>query len=314
MWTVAVFSACAVVVGANPYLEEGKRLHDALEYERALERLQLAREVSTSTVEERLETLDLLARVHAALGRLDRSEDMYAEWLGLDPHASIPQNASPPLREAFMAAKRRLFPERFARLRLLPSPVDRIEIALVDPWNAVTDVVLHRRTATGEFVEEPLTVDGRRATYQPSSLSLHFYVEAIAAGETGRTTLATLGTPEAPLVFGASARPGQVSVTAPAAPAAALPGRTAQPAAPTVDGRPRWPAWTLLGVATAAAATGAVLAVSSAEAVRAAEAAHFGSDRRNANERARNSAIGANVAFGAAILSGGAGAYLLWAW
>lgn len=78
----------AVVVGANPHLDEGRKLFRGLYYQEAEVPLRRACRVPTSTPQETLEAFDLLARTLAAQGRLDEAEGWVDVEL-VDPWAQV---------------------------------------------------------------------------------------------------------------------------------------------------------------------------------------------------------------------------------
>ena len=79
-------------------------------------------------------------------------------------------------------------------------------------------------------------------------------------------------------------------------------------------GPTRWPA-ILTGVVTVGAlAAGTALAISAANDHGSVTDATNARDTRALDTQARNKALGANVAFGGAILGGAATAFLVWRW
>src|SRR5687768_4005230 len=111
-----------MMLGANPYLEEGRRQVDALEYRQALPTLELAAASPTLTVQERRETFQLLATCYAAIGRMEDVERAWLTLLASDPNAPDPVDVGPRLRNAFLAAKRHQYPEDFVQLERVSSP------------------------------------------------------------------------------------------------------------------------------------------------------------------------------------------------
>src|SRR4051812_9335258 len=133
---------CALILATNPYLAESRQLYESLRYEKAIMRLELARKVPTTSNDERREILDLLARSYAALGQLDKAEDSYAELLAKDPHAPSPDEAAPKIRQVFSKAKERLYPPTYVRVRAESAPEGEVAVAVIDPWDQITSVVL----------------------------------------------------------------------------------------------------------------------------------------------------------------------------
>src|SRR5688572_29120142 len=79
----------ALALQANPYLDEGRALFKKVRFVEALQQLTLARQVSSSTPEERREVLDLLARTYLAVGREREAAEAFTDLLRDDPHAQL---------------------------------------------------------------------------------------------------------------------------------------------------------------------------------------------------------------------------------
>ncbi len=290
-----------LVLAANPYLGEGQKLFDGMRYPEAEARLRTAREVPTSTPEERRRVYDLLARSVAAQGRLPEAEGLYAELLAKDPDAPAPQGVSPKIRETFHRAKERIYPPPYAQLSPQPAAPGRLELLLVDPWQKVSEVVLSTSVGEKPFSQSVLTGSGRtyEAALPATREGLRYYVQARGADG---AVLARLGTAEAPLVVAAAA-PAAATALAPAAEV------SAEPAGPS-----RWPAWLTGGVAVAAAAGGVALLLSSRADDAAAHAATEAKVAIPLSSSARAKAIGADVLFGAAVVAGAGTAVMVLRW
>ncbi len=287
-----------LVLAANPYLDEGQKLFEGLRYPEAEARLKTARQVPTSTPEERRRVYDLLARSVAAQGRMGETEGLYAELLAKDPDAPPPQGVSPKIREAYTRAKERVYPPPYAQLTLLPAAPGRLELSLVDPWQEVTRVVLATSEGTSPFVETALPPRGRQyeSALPHAPAGLRYYVEARSAQ--GKV-LASLGTQAAPL------RAAQ------AGPAAAV---TLTPEQPAPAGPARWPAWVVGGATVAALATGVAMAVSASSDDARAHTSTEARDARALSASAQGKAVAANILVGAAIVGGAGTALLVWRW
>lgn len=148
----------ALPAWSSPYLEEGRRHYHALEFEEAIVQLEIARKVPTDDRSERFEVLDLLGRCYVATGRRAKAEAAFTDLLLADPQRALGADTSPRIREAFDAAKQRLYAADYVELRKVPSPAGELRFELVDPWRQVTEVALvvpgapeERRTAARSF-------------------------------------------------------------------------------------------------------------------------------------------------------------------
>ncbi len=288
----------ALLISANPYLDEGRQLYRSMGYAEAEARLELATQVPSSSVEERREAFDLLARARLARGKAREAERAYSELLARDPHAPTPTDAAPKIRETFQRAKQRLYPPPFVRLELAPATEGRLEVLLVDPWDAVRTVHLHQAT-NAAFAATALALSERRALTPPLPQGMSYFLTA--EDERGEV-LERVGSASKPMQVPAKAGRG--------APDEALPSAHAAPS----EGAPaaRWPQWALGGVAVAAVATGVVLAISSANDSRAAADAPFASGTAGLDQRAYDKALWSRGLLAAGALIGGGA--LVWAW
>jgi tetratricopeptide (TPR) repeat protein len=139
----------ALLVTANPALDEGRVLYQQLNYEQALVKLKAAAEAADSTAERR-EAYDLLARTWAALGDVKQAESTYTQLLAKDPLAPAPAEAAPKIRAAYNSAKSALFPPGTVRLTRVASPANKLKLQLFDPWSAVHKLELHEVDAGKE--------------------------------------------------------------------------------------------------------------------------------------------------------------------
>lgn len=268
-----MFAFCLLLtLGANVDLDEGRMLHDSMQFRAAEARLRLARQQAQSPA-ERNEAIDLLARTLAAQGRLKDAEDLYSELLALDPHVEAPKDVAPKISDAFNRARESLYPKDFVRL-LSSSPG---KVTLVDPWRKVA------RTSTGVV----LTPGVETAVDAPS-------IEVFDA-QNKRLAAITLAVAD---------RPVETKLTPPVVEPA--PMVNSEPASVS-----RVPEWTLAATAVVSIAVGVGLAVSASSDSRAAGAAYWGSDTRALGERAQSKAIASNVLIGAG-LAAGASAGLMW--
>jgi hypothetical protein len=285
------------VSGANPFLDEGRRLYDGMLYEKATAQLRLAAETPTSTKEERRQAVDLLARSLAAQGLIDQAEREYARLLDRDPNAPAPADASPKIRAAFQRAKARLYPADFVSLSQVAATTASVEVDVVDPWQKVRELTLASSQGGAAFEKQQMEYKDGRAGGRFGPLGdapVRYYV--LAQGEQERV-LARLGSEEKPLLL---PRPEVSTATDEThVPSEAIVTRRIEPAPPPS----RTPAWVLGGAAVAAAIAGTALAVSSNQDVQAAHGA-WGSDVKALNDSARSKALAANISFGGTILFG----------
>jgi hypothetical protein len=289
------------VSGANPFLDEGRRLYEGMLYEKATVQLRLAADAPTSTREERRQAVDLLARSLAAQGLVEEAEREYAHLLDRDPNAPAPVDASPKIRAAFQRAKARIYPADFVTLSQVAATSASVEVDVVDPWQKVRVLTLESAQGSAEFEKQRMEYKDGRASGRFGSLGdapVRYYV--LAQGDQDRV-LARLGSEEKPLLL---PRPEVATQTAEGqVPSEAIITRRAEQERPS-----RTPAWVLGGTAVAAAIIGTALAVSSNQDLQAANGA-YGSDVNALNNSARNKALGANISIGGAILCGAGATY-----
>ncbi|WP_164020841.1 hypothetical protein [Pyxidicoccus trucidator] len=326
MWlAVTLLVVLGHAVPANPYLEQARARYEALHFSEAVELLELAEQVPSSTRAQHLDILELRARCELAEGRRQEAEATYERMLMLDPRAEPPADLSPKILETFQAVKARLFPAGYVALKQLPAAEGLVRAEVVDPWRRVDAVVLHWRG--------PRDADWRPLRARPDAECCVFqlpgggpgpvrwYVEAQGPEGTGLTRL---GAPEAPQEWtrgmasasapGTEAQDGGVteSLVAPVPPPGAGPGDVhGDRRASTTPRLRRTLGWVSLGVAVAAGVGGTWLQVRSGESHDAASRAEWAGDSRRHSERARTQAgwaTGLFIGGGAAALGGG---YLL---
>ncbi|MFP2909048.1 hypothetical protein ACLESD_29200 [Pyxidicoccus sp. 3LFB2] len=153
MWlAVTLLVVLGQAAPANPYLEQARTRYEALRFAEAVELLELAEQVPSSTGAQRLDILELRARCELAEGRRAEAEATYERMLMLDPRAEPPSDLSPKILETFQAVKARLFPAGYVALKDLPAAEGLVRVEVVDPWRRVEAVVLRwrgRATRTG---------------------------------------------------------------------------------------------------------------------------------------------------------------------
>ncbi len=298
----------ALVLTANPYLDEGAALFERMLYEKAVQRLRRATEVSASTVAERRRAHDLLARSLAALGQPDEARRTFVALLSLDSGAPLPADASPTIRRLFVEAKEQLYPRGKASLRRVPAPEPRLTLELSDPWELVARVELR--------AEPPATVTLEPATLMSADLPEGTRSATVVALSASDETVGQLG----PLAFGvAELAPRVVAPLAPVAPVTPSPvAALATPATVAADEpaprRPRWPAIAVAAGSLALLAAGAGLSAAAAADSNAAPAQHFASDTRALDDSARDKGVAGVVCFGAGAAGAVGAAVLFFTW
>ncbi|QSQ26604.1 hypothetical protein JY651_17440 [Pyxidicoccus parkwayensis] len=310
---------------ANPYLEQARARYEALHFSEAVDLLELAEQVPSSTHAQHLDILELRARCELAEGRRQEAEATYERMLMLDPRTEPPADLSPKILETFQAVKARLFPAGYVALKQLPAAEGLVRMAVVDPWRRVDAVVLHWR-GSRDVDWRPLRArpDAECCVFQLPGGGpgpVRWYAEAQGPDGNGLTRL---GAPEAPLEWtrsmasmsppGTKARDGVVaeSLVAPASPPGAERGDVHGDREDSTTPRLRRTlGWVSLGVAVAAGLGGTWLQVQSAESHDTALRAEWAGDSRRHSARARTQAgwaTGLFIGGGAAALGGG---YLL---
>lgn len=299
----------AVLVTANPYLGESRQLYESLRYEKAITRLELAKKVPTTTNEERREILDLLAKSYAALGQLSEAEDAYADLLAKDPHAPSPDDAAPKIRQVFQRAKERLYPQTYVRVRAESAPEGEVAVAVIDPWDQITSVVLFEEQPGGSGYRDSLMSYDKRRASAPFSVRdppHRYFIEARAADGEAR---ARLGTADRPLVIEAPPKPVEKIVEVPA-----MKEIIVVPPEPAEERGPGWVPWAAAGLAASSAAIGTAFALAASKDHAAASRAEFADDTARLDGRAVSRARTANWLIGGGMVAGGAAAVLFVAW
>lgn len=197
--------AAALVLAAQPsnaWLDDARGLVAQLKFSEALAQLEVARTVPGLDVPTQQAINELTAYCQVAEGRRDDAERTFIAMFELDPRVQLSKDAaSPKVLELFAAAKKKHFPPDYVRLTEQPSPVGRAQLALVDPWRLVRDVVLHTRRDEGEWAQQPLDEDDGAhfafALVVPVGGQLEWFVEARGADE---VVLVTVGSREQPRV------------------------------------------------------------------------------------------------------------------
>jgi pentatricopeptide repeat protein len=280
----------ASLFATNPYLDESRVLMDALQFEEALAKLNWARQSTANSVNERREIYTLMAKAHAAQGRLEEAERAFRELLVEDPSAPEPDEA-PRIKKAFVAAKLGLYPKDSVRLEERQAPVGTVDLELFDPWKIAAQLIVSESNG-GAFVKRvvPLVGGHGRTVLQPTDAQrIAWFAEVLDA--TSRT-VASVGSPQEPRLF---VRASQ-----------------AQPA--TKVRRFNWPFWVLVGVSAAAVTVGSILAAQVPQTSAAAQRSDSAEETRALDAKAQREAGGAYASAGIAVLAAGAAVVLVLRW
>lgn len=184
---------------ANPYLVTARSLVRDLKFADAIVQLEIARQVPDLDRQQRVETLELLAKCQVAEGNREKAEAAMGELLSLRPEHELDRaTTSPKIVELFDAVKQRLFPDRKVSVVEESAPPGRVRVRLVDPFHRVARVEL--RTQLGDASWQATEVSARDgvvdlAVPPPDQEPVRWYLQ-ILDGQ--RQVLATLATQAEP--------------------------------------------------------------------------------------------------------------------
>lgn len=150
-----------LLLHASPDLDEGRVAFSGLKYARAVDALGKVVTDPNSTVADRLEAFELLARAQLALGHGDKAQAAWLELLTLNPAASDPQGA-PSVRTSFLQAKRARFPPGFVQLKAESSSREVLEVTVVNPWSLALTIELWESVNGADFQKRTLGLTGQR--------------------------------------------------------------------------------------------------------------------------------------------------------
>jgi hypothetical protein len=306
----------ALGLSANPHLDEGRRLFDAMHFKPA--EAELRRAIADGgDPEEAREAHDLLARALAAQGRVDDAEKIYGELLSEDPHAPAPTDAAPKVRKAFQRAKESLYPPDYVRLEQLESEESTLELVLVDPWAQVEQLIL-----VEPAIDRRLSINKHRARAPlpaPEGQLIRWSVEARAAD--GRV-LASVAGEIAPVVVAAVPPPPPAKPEPVLVPKATPPAPIAAVIVNGPEPRFRTATYLCLGAAAAATASGAFFGLRSSQSRSALDALEPGGNGRitgltqpeafSLERRMQSDALAANGLFAAGATLVGTAIGLWW--
>jgi len=262
----------------NPKLAAARAAIEAVRYDDARGLLVQALKAGTNDPDELREIYQLSAATAVVLGQNDLAEQYYRRVLSLDPDARLPADASPKLRQpfvaaqAFMAAHRRLEVRAARRGR-------RIEVTVVaDPLGMVAAVTA---IVDGEALPEVAVGDG------PVVLAPDGKVTRIVLLDEHGNALRTIAAP------------------APAAAAGGDPaGPAERPASPHTPILRRWVTWAVPAVVLAGTGAGFLVAAQRASGrlddILATSGAHYLDEAEQERTRWHDESLISTVAFAAA--------------
>ena len=124
---------------ANPSLEEARKAVDEIRYDDARRLLVQALKQGANKPDELVDIYRLSAATAVVLGPADLAEQYYRRMLAIDPSVTLPPDASPRLREPFVAAQAYMAAQQ--RFDARASRMDRgIAVTVVDPLRMVVAV------------------------------------------------------------------------------------------------------------------------------------------------------------------------------
>jgi hypothetical protein len=132
-------SSRSTSVRANSSLDDARKAIEEIRYDDARGLLVQALKQGGSRPDQLVEIYRLSAATAAVLGANDLAEQYYRRMLALDPDASLPQDASPRLREPFVAAQAFMAAQQRFEARATRS-AKGIEVSIIDPLGMVVAV------------------------------------------------------------------------------------------------------------------------------------------------------------------------------
>lgn len=172
-------AAAALVLCINPYLVEGRKHYDTLEFDAAARSFAVAVEQSDLTNDERRSAFDLWAQALIALNRRDEAEKVFVRWLKSDPYAPTPK-AAPKIVDAFLRARQLAWPKPAVKWSRLDDGADQsVRVELFDPWS-LTSRVRWLESDDGALSERPTPpLEAHVLTVQPSAGSRRLLFDAL---------------------------------------------------------------------------------------------------------------------------------------
>lgn len=245
---LSVLASLLIAQTANPYLVTARELVRELKFADAIVQLEIARQVPNLDRQQRLETLELLAKCEVAEGNREKAEAAMSELLSLRPEHELDRTStSPKIVELFDAVKRRLFPDGRVSLVEETAPPGRARVRLVDPFARTAVAELRTKRGDGEWqTEVQAAQDGTFDLPLPTATSepVRWYLQVV---DTERQVLASLASENEPRLI-----PSVVGVAE---------------LEPPTGPRPRLVAGVLIGIAAIAVLIGATALEVSAQAL-----------------------------------------------
>lgn len=184
---------------ANPYLVTARSLVRDLKFADAIVQLEIARQVPDLDRQQRVETLELLAKCQVAEGNREKAEGAMSELLSLRPEHELDRaTTSPKIVELFDGVKRRLFPDQKVSVVEERAPPGRVRMRLVDPFHRVARIELRTQTGEAGWVATEASVsDGvvDLPTPSPDREPVRWFVQVLDAQRQPLATLATEAEP-----------------------------------------------------------------------------------------------------------------------
>jgi hypothetical protein len=150
----------AIARANNPSLADARKAIDEIRYDDARGLLVQALKQGGSRPDELVEIYRLSAATATVLGSTDLAEQYYRRMLALDPDASLPADASPRLREPFVAAQAYMAAQQ--RFDAKATRMSKgIEVSIVDPLGmvvAVATLEAGELRSKQPFAQQPVTL------------------------------------------------------------------------------------------------------------------------------------------------------------
>lgn len=215
----------------NPYLAEGRKHYDTLEFDAAARSFAVAVDQTELTLDEKRSAFELWAQALLALNRRDEAEKVFVRWLKEDPYAPTPK-AAPKVVDAFLRARQLAWPKPAVKWSRLDDREGSVRMELFDPWS-LTARVRWLEAGEGGLTERPSPpLEAHVLSVQPTPGTRRLLFDALDAQDALLSHV-------------------EVALTGAAQLAATPPAVTRAP-----GGSVKWPAVVLLAVGVVAAGIG----------------------------------------------------------
>ncbi len=134
-----LFAVPAIARADNPSLIEARKAVDEIRYDDARALLVQALKQGGNSPEELVEIYRLSAATAAVLGPPDLADQYYRRMLALDPDATLSPDASPRLRDPFVAAQAYMAAQQRFEARVTGTE-QGVSVSIVDPLGMVVAV------------------------------------------------------------------------------------------------------------------------------------------------------------------------------